>query len=69
MYQRSDDMKKIKTPILKDESLLFIDSKEHKAFYLQLIEGIFFSMYEDEILNQIQYELCKKELYNIKYNL
>ena len=62
-------MKRINYAKLKDDDLIFVDSKENKNFYFQLIDGILFSLYDDKILNEIQYELCKKELDNKKRNL
>ena len=62
-------MKRINYAKLKDDNLIFVDSKENKNFYFQLIDGILFSLYDDKILNEIQYELCKKELDNKKRNL
>lgn len=53
----------------KDDNTFFIEPKENKNFYFQFIEGILFSLYTDKMINQIQYELCKKELYNKKHNL
>ena len=62
-------MKKIKTAKLKDEKLIYISPEENKEFYFEFIKTMIFSLYDAKIINQIQYELCEKELFNKKYNL
>ena len=63
------NLKKVKFAKSNDNDIIVIDPKDNKNFYFQLIEAILFSLYSEKMINQIQYELCKKELYNKKHNL
>lgn len=62
-------MKKIKTAMLQDKEKICVSPKENTDFYYELEGAILLSMLNSKIINQIQYELCEKELINKKYNL
>lgn len=62
-------MGKIKMPVSESLSKMYIPPDKYRNFYDEAEKAILMSMLSCGIINQVQYELCEKELNDKKYDL
>lgn len=63
-------MKKVKMPQMTGgNGIIHINPEENRELYYGLQSAVFLSLKNSGIINQVQYELCQKELYNQRYGL
>lgn len=59
------DMRRIRIPILESDNVVHICKDDNAELYYKIENTLFKAASYDGIINQVQYELCEKELRNI----